>query len=86
MLKKILLFIYIIITNSSCYEMKVRRTLELNNNPTIVIDTSITTIDTNNSFFFIKTYNGKDIEWFQVSENDYNKIAKKDTLKNFTIK
>lgn len=82
---KILLCGYVIFINISCSEMKQRRTLELNNSPTIVIDESITPYDSYN-FYYIKTYNGKDTEWFQVSENDYNKIVKNDTLKNFTIK
>jgi hypothetical protein len=35
--------------------------------------------------YSIKVYNGKDVEWFEVSNTDYKKIAIKDTLINFMI-
>jgi hypothetical protein len=37
------------------------------------------------SIYNIKVYNGEEVEWFEVSNTDYKKIAIKDTLINFMI-
>jgi hypothetical protein len=86
------LFIFVPLFLTSCYEIKNFRTIELNEKPNIVIDKK--------SFYYppfrlhikahieykINVYNGETTEWFQVSKDDFNKISKNDTLKNFNIK
>ena len=89
-MKKLLILVALFL--SSCYEIKNFRTIELNEKPNIVIDKK--------SFYYppfrlhikahieykINVYNGETTEWFQVSKDDFNKISKNDTLKNFNIK
>lgn len=82
---KIILCGYIMITNISCSVVIDRRTIELNDKPTIVIDTS-STDDEFGKIYYIKLYNGKDTEWFKTTYNDYKKIKLNDTLTNYIIK
>ena len=60
------------------------RKLELTSSPNIVIDKKVGR-GRDFNLYHIKVYNGKDVEWFEVSNADYKKIAIKDTLINFMI-
>lgn len=81
-MKKLLILIPLFLCSCS-HERK----LQLTSSPHIVIDMKehyspqykFTPI------YNIKVYNGKEVEWFEVSNTDYKKIAIKDTLLNFMI-
>jgi cytochrome b subunit of formate dehydrogenase len=59
--------------------------LRLTNKPTIVIMTESLNID-NNLYYRIKIFDGHDVSWYKISEEDFIKIKVGDTLKNFIIK
>jgi hypothetical protein len=59
--------------------------LRLTNKPTMVIKMESLNID-NNLYHRIKIFDGHDVSWYKISEEDFNKIKGGDTLKNFIIK
>jgi len=82
-MKKLLILIPLFLC--SCDERE--RKLQLTTSPSIVIDMKEHhDVNYNHySIYNIKVYNGKDVEWFEVSNTDYKKMAIKDTLINFMI-
>lgn len=87
-MKKFILIIFFISSCTSSFDEE--RNLKLTESVNVVVD-----IDsvyhpparyTNDySDYHIKLFDGKNVEWFKVSYEDYKKISLKDTLTNFMI-
>lgn len=81
--KKFLIIIPLIFLLMGCYEDQ--KTIYFTNTPTVVIGKTINHGRYGDSFQ-IKVFDGNDVQWLYIDEENYKIINVKDTLTNFIIK
>lgn len=84
------LIIITLLSLTSCFNYKQERKLFLNDNYNVVVDIDSVyhpsgRYSSEFSDYHIKLFDGKNVEWFEVSYEDYKKIKLKDTLTKFNI-